>query len=277
VAARTDADDVIHVVFRFRYVHYLSGDGSSWSSLSDLATSPGSAELPALVIDEQGGLHVAWQMWVDEGGWRPDTVRYATGQGSEWSAGGEGIVVYEPAEAFNPPELAVAPEGTVLVSWVEGTAVHLSLSHDGGQTFGEHHVLATDAAAAQDGFLADDLATPPIALDSEQAHLVYEDQSRQLIHVTGLYEVVGDDDDSAGGPTDDDDTGISDDDDTVGPGDDDDGPDDDGPDDDGEEGGCSCRQNGGGGSHSPATLLVLILLAFRRRPVSNWLAPRPAP
>jgi len=260
VAVVADDQGQFHGVFRFSRVRYFRGDGAAWTGPWDASTATGSAELPALIIGPEGQPHIAWQQWIDDGGWEPVSVRYATGLDDSWTNDGEGVVVAEPSRVFNPPELAVDPDGHVLVTWIEDHDLQLAWSTDGGVSFPAPQLLATDAQPVQDGNLEHDLATAPVVIVDGHVHIVYEDDQRQLIHVTGLVTTpVGDDDDDA---ADDDDAG--DDDDATG--DDDDGADDDvagdddGEHDGGEGGGCSCRQDEPARGTNLLILVALVLL-----------------
>jgi len=185
VAAVTTPDDEIHAAFRFARVYYVRGDGSTWSDVYDVTGRGDSAELPAIVVDSSGIVHLAWQRWLSSGtDWAIDSVRYARGNDATWSGGGPGVLVHAYAAPANPPELAVDGLGRVLVAWVEGSAVLLSASADGA-TFAGPFPAATDPAAVNAGALENDLATPPLVVLGSDVHLVYENDARQLVHLVG--------------------------------------------------------------------------------------------
>jgi hypothetical protein len=187
VAAVTTPDDRIHAAFRFARVRYVRGDGSTWSDVYDVTGGGDSAELPALVVDGSGVVHLAWQRWLTDGtDWWIDSVRYARGNDATWSGGGPGVLVHSYAtQAANPPELALDGSGRVLVTWVEGPAVLLALSTD-GETFTGPYSVATDPAAVNEGALENDLATPPVIVLGSDVHVVYENDAGQLVHLVGI-------------------------------------------------------------------------------------------
>jgi hypothetical protein len=185
VAAVTTPDDEIHAAFRFARVRYVRGDGSTWSDVYDVTGGGDSAELPAIVVDGSGTVHLAWQRWLGSGTvWAIDSVRYARGNDATWSGGGPGVLVHAYAAPANPPELAVDGLGRVLVAWVEGSAVLLSASVDGA-TFAGPFPAATDPAPVDAGALENDLATPPLVVLGSDVHLVYENDAGQLVHLVG--------------------------------------------------------------------------------------------
>jgi hypothetical protein len=185
VAAVTTASDEIHGTFRFARVYYFHGNGSAWSDVHEVTTRGDSAELPAIVVDGAGVVHLAWQRWLEEGGWHIDSVRYSRGNDDSWSGGGPGVLVHTYAtQASNQPELAVDARGRVLVAWVEGTEVLLSPSLD-GSTFSGPYAIAGDPADVAAGALENDLATPPIVVLGSDVHVVYENSSSQITHLVG--------------------------------------------------------------------------------------------
>jgi hypothetical protein len=186
VVAVTDDEDVIHLAFRFARVYYARGDGTTWSSPWTVTDSGDSAELPAIAVDPAGPVHLAWQRWRSDGSaWWIDSVRYARGNDDAWSGGGPGVPVHEYDAPANPPELALDATGRVVVAWVEGSAVLLSLSTDDGASFLGPWSVADDPAAVRDGALENDLATPPLAFVGADLHFVYENVSGRIMHVTG--------------------------------------------------------------------------------------------
>jgi hypothetical protein len=128
-------------------------------------------------------LHLVWQDWAKSGdNWYPETVRYATGHDDNWSNDNAGVVVHTYVDASNPPEVAVSTDGTVVVTWIEGSAVLASTSSDGGQSWSSPELVAADALPVSAN-PENDLRTPPSVFTPGLWHLVYENANEELMHV----------------------------------------------------------------------------------------------
>jgi hypothetical protein len=189
-ASAMDAAGTIHLVYRMTLVFYIQGDGASWSPQETLAKSAVTTELPAIALDAAAVPHVVWQDWKKTPTWLPKSVRYATGGTGAWTAAGEGVEVALHSDPANPPELALDSAGNVAVTWVEGvqgaSSVYLSTAPAGTTAFSAAVSVGEAAAHPKNGNLEHDLATPPAAFVGDELHVVYENSSRRLVHVSGL-------------------------------------------------------------------------------------------
>ncbi|MBI5528469.1 MAG: hypothetical protein HY897_19225 [Deltaproteobacteria bacterium] len=189
-ASATDPGGTIHLVYRMTPVYYVTGDGASWPPPETLAKTALTTELPAIALDGAGVPHVVWQDWKKTPTWLPKSARYATGGAGAWTGGGEGVEVALHADPANPPEMAIDTSGNVAVTWVEGVqgaaSAYLSTAPAGSSVFSAAISIGDGAAHPKNGNLEHDLATPPAAFVGDELHVVYENSSRRLIHVSGL-------------------------------------------------------------------------------------------
>jgi MYXO-CTERM domain-containing protein len=168
----------LRLVWRFRYVHTSLYASGAFGPVTNLATSPGSAEIPACAVDAAGDAHVVWVMWKDlgSGNWAPVDLRYARQSGSGWAPSTDGLVL----RAFGPKPsggtVAVTPQGDVLVVWTEGGTVWTARSKGGGGAT----AAATAVTNARDADDTNQPVVPIVHLDGK-LHGVFERDDGKLV------------------------------------------------------------------------------------------------
>jgi len=125
-------DNSLHIVWadhtggETALYHGQSSDGSSWSTFP---IPNGVGSTPALAIDSNGILHVAWQSPNTDTGL--DEIWYMQFDGDAWSLP-ENIST-TPEEASTAPSIAIAPDNTVHIVWQEALASNTAIYHLSGQ------------------------------------------------------------------------------------------------------------------------------------------------
>jgi hypothetical protein len=145
-------DGTLHLVWRWRYVRYARFDGNAWDAVERLATSDGSAEYPSCSVDASGNPHVGWLMWQDTGGgnWKPTEIRYAVHKGGAWRPSSDGHLLASLSSGGTSPTAASDAQGNVAAVWSEGSKLMLSVSTDGGDSFGSPSAVRNDLKPGYD-------------------------------------------------------------------------------------------------------------------------------
>ena len=184
-----DAKNKLHVVFEAKdhgntnndiFATESSDGGKTWTIPVDVSNTPGVSSQPAIALERNGALDVAWRDTSSDEDAADVYFSRSTDGGRTWTPP---VDVSNTPGASSEPSVVAASDGTLHIIWSDtskGTKnkdIYYSYSKDGGKTWGKDALLpAVDISNT-----AGSSSEPKLVIDSDdQLHAVWVDSTPGL-------------------------------------------------------------------------------------------------